>query len=668
MLPIFGGNVPDQGYKIERSLRFNPTDTPSLTRTPAATSNRKTWTWSGWVKKTGVGISQTLFSAGNSGTSYTGLFFSSSDALVFQHRDSAVDQALLTTTQVFRDPSAWYHIMVTVDTTQSTSTDRIKIYVNGLRVTVFSTTTYFSLNYDGLHVNVSGIAQYNGSLTNSNYLSGYLTEINFIDGLVLGPESFGETDSITGVWNPKRYTGVYGQNGFYLPFKNNTSTTTLGWDYSNDSTVKYNASANGNAQISTAQSKFGGSSALFDGSGDYLGFTYSASQHQFGTDNFTIECWVRISSFAAESTIFFTGNDGNVFNGITFAVGTDGSVKSSIGDASTVVNLSSAASQIAANTWYHLAFVRNGSSLKLYKDGTEVASATSSLTIGAPNTSPSTSIGRLYGTTNQQKYLNGYLDDFRIYRGIAKYTANFTAPTTALPIASSDTIWQNCLFALPLNGSNASTVFPVYSPNNWSSSNLSVTAGSNNDSLIDVPTRYSDGSTNRGNYCTFNTVDPVVGSTTGTMTDGALRSSATGSFAGTIFTRSGKWYFEVTLGAAINALSWIGIAPNPYVATGVRAYRQDGQYFNGSTWSAYGASLANGDTLGVAYDLDGQTLEFFKNGNSQGQKTVIGITSPVSISTNQQGAGDILLLNCGQRPFLYAPPSGFKAINTYNLP
>lgn len=463
----------------------------------------------------------------------------------------------------------------------------------------------------------------------------------------------------------------YGTNGFYLPFKNNTSATTLGWDYSNDSTIKYNASANGNVQISTAQSKFGGSSALFDGSGDYLGFTYSASEHQFGTDSFTIECWIRISSFADENTIFFTGNDGNVFNGITFAVGADGSVKSSIGDASTVLNLSSAASQIAANTWYHLAFVRNGSSLKLYKDGTEVASATSSLTIGAPNTSPSTSIGRLYGTTYQRKYLNGFLDDFRIYRGIAKYTANFTAPTAALPIASSDPNWQYCLIALPLNGANGSTTFPVYKPNNWTPNNFSVTAGAGNDSVIDVPTPYDDGGNNRGNYCTWNPLTPLGSSSTLSNGNLTFTSSATRLNANaTMMIPAGKFFAEITLGTAVSSNTSIGFAPDPWVSNQTATYRGDGQFANSmaGTTTAYGSAMSNGDIIGIAIDRDSNTLEFFRNGVSQGVRTGIAFPQPVGLWITCGGTGQVFTLNAGQRPFNYAPPSGFKAMNTYNLP
>jgi hypothetical protein len=136
---------------------------------------------------------------------------------------------------VLRDPSAWYHIIFQADTTNATSSDRLKLYVNGVRVTVFDSATYPSQNYELAYINNTvdhriGAFQDNTPL----YFDGYLTEINFIDGQALTPSSFGETDSITGVWKPKKYTGTYGTNGFFLNFSDNSNNTaaTIGKDYS----------------------------------------------------------------------------------------------------------------------------------------------------------------------------------------------------------------------------------------------------------------------------------------------------------------------------------------------------------------------------------------------------------------------------------------------------
>jgi len=219
------------GYQISRSLRFNSADTAYLNRTPATATNRRTWTWSAWVKRSALGAIQELFDGywANNDNGYFWVGFTSADAFEVQLYNST----LRTTTQVFRDPSAWYHLVLAIDTTQATAANRVKVYLNGSEITTFSTNNAptpnldTAVNYNGAHY----IGTFSGS---SNLFNGYMTEINLIDGTQLTPSSFGETDTQTGVWKPKAYSGSYGTNGFYLNFSDNSNTTstTLGKDYS----------------------------------------------------------------------------------------------------------------------------------------------------------------------------------------------------------------------------------------------------------------------------------------------------------------------------------------------------------------------------------------------------------------------------------------------------
>jgi hypothetical protein len=221
------------GYQIERSLRFNSADSAYLNRTPASAGNRKTWTWSAWVKRSALGSFQYLFDANNTSTNENPIRFYDDDTFDVSAFEGSSLYALRTT-QVFRDVSAWYHFVVAFDTTQATASNRLKIYVNGTQITVFQTSTYPSQNTDyAINNNIAhAIGRWQGSP--SRYLNGYLTEINFIDGQALTPSSFGETDTVTGVWTPKKYTGTYGTTGFYLNFSDNsgTTSTTLGKDSS----------------------------------------------------------------------------------------------------------------------------------------------------------------------------------------------------------------------------------------------------------------------------------------------------------------------------------------------------------------------------------------------------------------------------------------------------
>jgi len=223
------------GYQISRSLRFNSPDSVYLSRTPASTTNRRTWTWSGWIKRSSLVKTNELVLFACRPSAYT--IFS------IRHSSTANPDTILLednngtnlrTTQVFRDVSAWYHIVLAVDTTQATDTNRVKLYVNGSQVTAFSATTYPTQNVD-LQINTTnshGVGGYSYSASES--YDGYMTEVNFVDGTQLTPSSFGETSATTGVWGPKKYSGSYGTNGFYLNFSDNSNTTaaTLGKDSS----------------------------------------------------------------------------------------------------------------------------------------------------------------------------------------------------------------------------------------------------------------------------------------------------------------------------------------------------------------------------------------------------------------------------------------------------
>jgi hypothetical protein len=223
------------GYDINNSLRFRGSASAYLNRTPGSATNRKTWTWSAWVKRGTLGVRQTMFAASLDGNNENWISFQSSDTLNITNYESAT-QYNLETTQVFRDPSAWYHIVVALDTTQATAANRIKVYVNGSQITAFSSATYPSQNFDGRINNTVAHALGRSSSAFPNYFDGYLTETNFVDGQALTPSSFGETDTTTGSWKPKAYTGTYGTNGFYLKFSDIATTSGsnagLGKDFS----------------------------------------------------------------------------------------------------------------------------------------------------------------------------------------------------------------------------------------------------------------------------------------------------------------------------------------------------------------------------------------------------------------------------------------------------
>jgi len=213
------------GYDIDNSCKFEIDNSESIVTTNQAAGNQKTWTWSGWLKRTELDGTQAFFGAGS-----TYIRFVSGDTLNVQQSGSS-----LTTNQVFRDTSAWYHVVWILDTTQSTEADRSRIYINGSQITSFSSATYPSQNAD---LDVGGLGSSSNWLQLGRWYaggrrySGYIAEVHYLNGTVAEPTEFGEYDEDSGIWIPKKYTGGgYGTQGYYYKFDNSSN---LGEDSSGE--------------------------------------------------------------------------------------------------------------------------------------------------------------------------------------------------------------------------------------------------------------------------------------------------------------------------------------------------------------------------------------------------------------------------------------------------
>ena len=211
------------GYNITNSLRFNQGDSPVLTKTFSSAGTEETFTWSGWVKRgSDFGTRQVFFGADNAENNNASYIRFTDDETIQAYLDDGNSlESNLNTSAKFRDVSAWYHIVWAVDTTQGTDTNRVKVYVNGVQITAFGSPVYPPQNFV-TDINAANEPHYVGTPTagvgNDYALDGYITEVNFVDGSQLTPTSFGEFDD-NGVWIPKKYTGSYGTNGFFLEFK-----------------------------------------------------------------------------------------------------------------------------------------------------------------------------------------------------------------------------------------------------------------------------------------------------------------------------------------------------------------------------------------------------------------------------------------------------------------
>ena len=201
-----------------------------LTRTPSSTGNRQIFTFSAWVKRSSITTSDTLFYTGpNAATSgMISLRFTSSGTINVYQTDIG---SFITTNRLFRDTSAWYHIVLAIDTTQATPDDRRKLYINGVQETSFSTSTEINRNLS-LSVNTSGQLQRIGTYADSsgtleNQFNGSMSYVALVDGTAELPTIFGETDSVTGQWKIKTDitpSVAWGTNGFLI-LKNGNSLT-----------------------------------------------------------------------------------------------------------------------------------------------------------------------------------------------------------------------------------------------------------------------------------------------------------------------------------------------------------------------------------------------------------------------------------------------------------
>ena len=207
-----------KAYEIDQSLLLDSGDDAYLSKTPSSAGNLRTWTLSFWIKRSKLGSLQCMYGAANGGsgaTDYGIIYFDENDALGFYYNSSTI--AL--TNRKFRDTSAWYHIYIKADTTQSTASDRWAIYINGVQETSFEESNTPSQNQDmawnnNIATNVGGIPT-----SSSYYFDGYMAEFHNIDGTAKAVTDFGKTDPITSQWIPKKYGGgSYGTNGFYLKF------------------------------------------------------------------------------------------------------------------------------------------------------------------------------------------------------------------------------------------------------------------------------------------------------------------------------------------------------------------------------------------------------------------------------------------------------------------
>ncbi len=426
------------------------------------------------------------------------------------------------------------------------------------------------------------------------------------------------------------------------------------------------------------------------------------------SQKFTMSCWVKIGSTSqtAGEITFLNAGDGTQTNSTNDAI----QLRTN-GTALTIaclgkMGLGSNYAQFSAllrdySAWYHIVIsidttqATQANRCRAYINGVEqTAYAANSFTLNYSFTYINSTSAHLIGKNNEgggPAYADAYFAEMVFVDG-QQLTASSFGETDVLtgvwkPKKYAGTYGTNGFYLnFSDNSSNtATTIGKDYSGNgnNWTPNNISVTSGVTYDSMIDSPTMYADGGNGRGNYCVLNPLDSGSSSdpTNGNLDQTVSGSSTASGDAGSFTVTTGKWYWEVTATLTSNDAAAIGILRGDLKAataastnpSGVYYYAYNGNKYVDGTSSAYGASwntLATAFNIGVALDADAGTLTFYRNGTSQGSITLPSNTNGWKAhSSYLSGTGSVAInANFGQRPFSYTPPTGFKALNTFNLP
>ena len=655
---LVGASGGGSSYVISNSCRFNDNDSAYLTWTPgSAPTSDKIQTISFWIKICTIDANNRTIMDQGAGDRDS-ILIQSPDMQIRWDVNSGTGTSDIKTTAFYRDPSAWYHFVFVQDTTEVTASDRQKIFVNGVRVTSWATSTFPALNDTFGSMLASGVAQYIGSrIGGSQYSDCYLAEFVHIDGTAYAETNFGEFDA-NGNWVPIDPSGLtFGTNGYWLDFADSTN-------------FGRNASTSGIQDFASVN---------YDGTADHATFTPHANIDS-GTASFSISAWMKQDVQKNHNAIVSIGD---------MTIGADDGGKLQIAVYSTAA-LSTTASPLSINVWHHIVCTHAGGAVnttntKLYVNGAEEAS-TGSCSITLDTTGY---IGRkipggdvtfdgnlayigiwdeaitaaevlaIYDNHNATFDLNTDSGNYASQANLVHYWKSQEGTGTTLTDTTGTS--NAALVSAPpwvLNGNNA-----------WVSSGLAA-----NDQTADSPTDDADNGV--GNAATLNPLDKG----TGTLSNGNLDISSMGAdnaVRGTMWVPADDadgFYVEfyglnasiATVGLMEQGVSLTGA----FGTTGTWAWRTDGNewnYSSGTPTSGTGSTWTATDNLGIMIKNNSATfykngvLDFTCNAGLSGQLVAFYIAAHSATIT----AGGVV--NGISIPFNETPPTGSKRFCTCDI-
>ncbi|NFV80790.1 SPRY domain-containing protein [Magnetospirillum aberrantis] len=598
-------------YPIDNSLLFRGSQ--YLTRTPAVEGNRKTFTFNCWFRRSALSVRQRLLFVGGAGDD-SGLF--SLEVLNDKIQVSGGVSSWRVTTSVLRDVTAWYHVVLAVDTRSQI----VDLYINGERVTAFETSNDIPVDLLTA-VNSSNVIHYLGRTDSTttgggslNFLQGYMAEPILVDGSALDPSYFGQIDPVTGSWRPKAVSGVdFGTNGFYLGKP---------WDAAN---LGMDSSGN---PVSYASMQAGTTNST------YLGLT---------NDGLTLNYADAGSAGGTRTALGMVGGKYYWELAISSALSLDGIVS---GICTAEFDFSNYVGYTAGGWGWAAGQARK------YHSGSYSAFGSAGAVGGTIMFAYDASAGKLWfgyngtwmGVSSQSDPANGLNP---AYSGIV---GSVYPATSCQPFAGSLTYnFGATEFAYtPPAGFNGLT-------DSWQASGFAAS-----DVMGDSPTNV---------YATLNPLDQNPSINVLTLSDGNLRCTWTNDdwAVASIWVTAGKWYWEWSCVSRPSYSQMPGITNRlSSIGRPVWSYNGfNGEIFNGSSYLgvSYGTWGA-GDIIGMALDMDAGTLSWYKNGVLS--TAISGLSGAYAPSVD--GNDGVADLNFGQRPFAFTPPDGFQSLCTANLP
>ncbi len=662
---IFGSAA--SGYVIENAIMLDAGSSDYLSRTPSSAGNRKTWTFSAWVKRGRISaLSGVHLFGADRGSGY-------GDRITFGNGDTDdrfnalfndAGSGRLQTKNFFRDPSAWTHFLVVVDTDQGgsyTAANAVKIYINGtvLAAGDLDTASYPAEDYETAVNNT--VAQMIGARggSASQFMDGYMAEVILLDGTaVSNASSFGEFDD-NGVWVPIEPSGLsFGTNGFHLKFD---APNLLG--KSSNSTTNPTVSFLG-SQV------FGSTAQTFTVSGATLGDAASNRTIVVAAGGALNNSGTRsISSLTvggSSATFIARKNSGGgntmEFWSVALSSGTSGDIVATFSGGNNNMN-------VVGIAWWRVLDVGQ-------------AISTDGDTGSSWSTQAVTTIGQTGDVALYALFDSGSITGFNwsdaTERADHPNITSASAPATFYGFTAAD-------YTFTAAESHTETVSPASGSGN-DDSYIGITLSNNNSftaNSIAAANQVTDTCTdnagsNIGNYATLNPLGNTKGQhNNATLSEGNLTwaspSSSAGIFGTIPLDQTKEFYWEVTVNTTTSVI-FVGIASTNLdtpasMASGTFAtYRNNGTKNVNASGSSYGASWSNGNVIGIHFDGPDDEITFYVNDSSQGAISFSAADQYFPFFNFGASSSASISVNFGQEAFSYTPKGGSVRLNTANLP